>query len=119
MGLPYQSLLHSRFIGFAKALSLSEKLHIKVLYNLCLNDVQSQTGSNLSFLKTKYDLNSEKLLYENQDKIGKSIVNELPNEESWKINVIEELTRRMKQGECSTELTEDEITQILNFVTTS
>ena len=113
-----QSLLHSRFIGFAKALSLSEKLHIKVLYNLCLNDVQSQTGSNLNFLKKKYELNSEKLLYENQDKIGKSIVNELPNEESWKINVIEELTS-MTQGECSTELTEDEITQILNFVTTS
>ena len=93
-------------------------MHIKVLYNLCLNNVQSQTGNNLSFLKNKYEHNSEKSLYENKYNIGKTIVNELPLEESWKIHMIEELTS-MKSGECSTELTEDEITDIIKFVTTS
>ena len=87
-----QSLLHSRFIGFAKFLSLFEKVHIKVLYSICLSDVQSQTGNNLNFLKKKYEHNSEQSLYENKNHIGRSIVNELPNEESWKINLIEELT---------------------------
>ena len=113
-----QSTLHSRAIGFAKSLSNSKNVHVKFLFNVCQNDVQSITGHNLNYLRNKYNAPTNETLFELRSTISKAIVNELPTEEEWKIPLLEELTN-LKRGYLTSEMAEEEINAMIAFVSTS
>ena len=50
-----QSTLHSRYVGFMKNLQNSGKLQTTVMYNLCRNDLNSQTGQTIHLLLQSYE----------------------------------------------------------------
>ena len=51
-----QSMLFGRYIGFLENLKNSRKSEIRLLYNMCSNNMLSNTGENISFLMTTYTM---------------------------------------------------------------
>ena len=113
-----QSVLHSRYVGFAKSLSSSNKKHIQVLYSLCKDNLSTLTGYNLKNLMLKYDCVNHSILFEKQAEISNTRVNELPQEEFWKVPLLQDLIGiRNEDLEC--DLTSEEIEDLIKFVTTA
>ena len=46
-----QSMLHSRYVGFAKSVNHSKKPEVQLLFKTCRYDLTSNTGSNLKYLR--------------------------------------------------------------------
>ena len=88
------------------------------LTSLCRYDISTLTGNNLAFLQRKYDCKSVEELCENRLKISKNSFKEMLPQDQWKIPLIEELVS-FRDGLETTELTKDEIEEILLYVTTS
>ena len=117
--LPHlQSVLHSRYAGFVKNLKTSNKIHIKMLLGICENNLLTNTGQNISFLMQKYNCESRVELENMKYKIKNSRVYDLPDNEKWKINIIEELSL-MKLGLVEETLNEDEIKFLMEDLCTS
>ena len=113
-----QAMLHSRYVGFSKSLYLSKKNHVRLLFSAIHNDVSSLTGSNINFLKSKYNVNSLEELTDAKNIIEKEKFKEMAPEDTWKIQVLEELINFRDEHE-ETELTKEEVNELLTFVTTS
>ena len=117
--LPHlQSVLHSRYAGFVKNLNNSNKIHIKMLLGICENNLLTNTGQNISFLMNKYNCESRVELENMKYKIKNTRVYDLPDNEKWKTNLIEELSL-MKLGLVEETLNEDEIKFLLEDLCTS
>ena len=113
-----QQMLHSRYIGFAKSLSMSEKQHTKLIYSLIKNDLTSLTGNNLKFLMNKYNNNTIEELFENRHVIAKEKFKKMSSDDEWKIQVLEDLIS-FRDGRDETELGKEEIEESIFYVTTS
>ena len=65
-----QSMLHSRYVGFAWSVKNSKKYEVKLLYNICKYDQTTIIGSNLKCLLKWYEQNSIEKLFEIRLKVG-------------------------------------------------
>ena len=72
----------------------------------------------MKFLQQKYDCRTHNDLFEKKSEISYSIVNEFKDEDIWKLDILEELTN-VRSGEHELELTEEEISDLLEFVAIS
>ena len=84
-----ENVLHRRYLGFIQNLRKSSKPLLQLIYSSSSKDLSSLTGQNINFLKLKYGKSSVGEL------LGISLkgrqVYPLPNDEAWKISLIEEL----------------------------
>ena len=87
-----QSTLHSRYVGFAQILSKSNKHHVRLLFESCRHDLRTITGTNLKVLQQRYECLKQTDLFEKKIEISHYIVNELKDEDIWKLDILEELT---------------------------
>ena len=103
-----------RYIGFVDSLAKSRKPLLRLLFSLCSSDLGSQTGQNIKFLlqKKKFSLVD---LEADRDRIKKSKIYSLSENESWKISIIEELAL-VKKGQLEIGLDEQSIDEILDYV---
>ena len=87
-----QSMLHGRYIGFTENLKNSKKSEIKVLFNYCMKNKQSNTGQNISYLMNAYKISELDDLFSEKFSIKNARVYPLDESESWKPKLIEELS---------------------------
>ena len=87
-----QSMLHGRYIGFVENLKNSNKHEIKLLYQLCISNMRSNTGKNCQYLMNTYDIASVNGLFDEKLRIKANRVNKLNEGEEWKPKMIKELT---------------------------
>ena len=87
-----QSMLHGRYIGFMENLKNSNKDEIKLLYQLCMSNMRSNTGKNCDYLMSTYEIVSVNELFSGKQRIKESRVNNLKEGEEWKPNMIKEIT---------------------------
>ena len=92
-----QSMLHGRYVGFIENLKLSKKSPIKMLYQNCSQNKQSNTGRNISFLLNNYSLNSVDELFSEKHSIKNSKVYSLKEDKKWKPILIKELSLVKKE----------------------
>ena len=69
----------------------SEKPHMKIILNLCKDNMKTVTGRNLNLLKSKYNCDSINDLISMKGDIKHQRVHALSEDEQWKIPLIEEL----------------------------
>ena len=86
-----QSMLHGRYIGFLENLKNSRKSEIRLLYNMCSNNMLSNTGENISFLMTTYAKYNVNELFNDKHNIKVKRVYELEENEEWKPQLIKEI----------------------------
>ena len=91
-----QSTLHGRYIGFVDNLSKSKKPEMSLLFNICKNNLQTNTGQNLKYLNDVYNTNLLAQLIQEKHSIKKTRVYPLEIGEDWKPILINEicLTRK-------------------------
>ena len=89
-----------------------------MLLGICENNLLTNTGQNISFLMNKYNCESRVELENMKYKIKNTRVYDLPDNEKWKTNLIEELSL-MKLGLVEETLNEDEIKFLLEDLCTS
>ena len=112
-----ESTLMSRYVGFSGNLMKSKKSLLRLIFSTCSTDHSSLTGQNLAYLLTKYRKPSLKELTLDKSAIKKTRVYPLSMEESWKINLIEEISLlRMNLLEVDFDL--DNIEEILEHLCT-
>ena len=115
-----QSMLHSRFVGFCKSLQSSKKFHVKALFDICKNDQRTVTGENLKFLTDKYCAFSIQQLFDKKQEIFQKTVDEIPLNDEWKINfLIDVLSMRDDKENPDSEMTGEEMEDIIEYITTS
>ena len=112
-----QSMLHSRYIGFAWSVKNSKKDEVKLLYNICKDDQTTITGSNLKYLMESYGYYTIDKLFENRQNISRAVVNPMNENELWKVSLLEELVD-IKDGRKEVEMSEQEVEDLLLFVST-
>ena len=64
---------------------------MSLLFNLCVDNQQSNTGQNIEFLKNLYNVNSLQDPIEEKHSIKKNRVNPLEQGEEWKPILINEI----------------------------
>ena len=67
---------------------------------------------------TTYDCVTQEDLFQKQSVIGRTRVNKIDDSELWKVPIIDDLVG-IKQGSFDLDFPEEEIDQILKFITTS
>ena len=72
-------------------LVLSENAVLGLILSPCQNNISSQTGQNIRYLMDKNKMATVKDLAVERQTLNKSRVYNLPDEELWKIPVMEEL----------------------------
>lgn len=112
-----QSVFHSRYAGFVHSLSNSHKMHVKVLFDLCKNDVRTLTGSNIQVLQETYSLINISEVFNKKDEISKNIVKKVKDEDTWKVELLKELID-IREGLESSEMSRQEISDWINYIAT-
>ena len=107
-----QSMLHSRYIGFAWSVKNSKKEEVNLLYNICKYDQTTITGSNLKFLMESYEKNTIDKLFENRFNISRNVVYPMNENDIWKVSLLEELVE-IKSGRKEVELSEKEVEDLI------
>ena len=75
------------------------------------------TENNLKYLRTKYDLKSVEELFDAKNKISTEKFNQMPDEDLWKIDILEKLVH-FKENIEETELSMDQVDQLILYITT-
>ena len=81
-------------------------------------DLSSLTGQNVNFLMYKYKKTDLKALVMAKNSIKKARVHPLPHDESWKINILQEICL-LKKDHIDIEFDEKNLDDILEFVCTA
>ena len=110
-----ESLLYSRFIGFAHSLLNSNKSILKILFTYCASNWESVTGRNLYHLSRRFECRNLSELWASQKKIQRSRVYYIQEDEKWKIGVVEELSR-VKKNLLDIEFDEDYLDEIFDYL---
>ena len=84
-------MLNGRYIGFIENLSSTKKPHLQTLFNLCIANQACNTGQNVSHLLKMYELNDLKALIMEKQVIKNKRIHPLLEDESWKVEMIEEM----------------------------
>ena len=101
-----------------KNLQNSGKLQTTVMYNLCKNDLNSQTGQNIHLLLQSYEAEDMASLINMKDEIKLTRVNPLEEAEEWKPILLDELCLA-KHGLINLEFDPVQIDMIIDMVATA
>ena len=110
--------LLKRLVNFKDQLMKCDKIFLKTMFTICQNDSRSITGSNFRKMMLLCDKTS----------IGDTLVSdidnlsyrEIPQEESWRINVIKELIEiKTDPANLLPDFPIEEIDEILSFLCVS
>ena len=112
-----QSMLHGRYIGFIDNISSTKKTHLQMLFNLCKQDQSCNTGQNIQYLLTSFEVESLRALIMKKPFIKTKRVYPLKEDEEWRIKMIEEMCLT-KLGFLETNLEENDITIMLEIICT-
>ena len=107
-----------RYIGFLQNLGQSQKHLIGLLFRTCCHNLGTVTGQNVNYLLKKYNKSDIQSLLMDKNKIKKSRVYSLPVEDSWKINIIEELSL-VKKSHLELDFDEKNLEEILEYICTA
>ena len=110
-------ILMKRFLRFIEQIENSSKSAIKSLLSICRNDCNSITGKNLRNILLLCNKNSISSLSGND--IDNLTYNQVPEDESWRIDHLNELLNIRSNSLEVPGFTSDEITDIINIVCTS
>ena len=110
-------MLGERYIGFIENLKNSGKSLLKLIFSSCSQDQRSLTGQNLRVLLTKYVKASVDHLIGDKDLVKKAKVLPLPEEEVWKISMIEEICLAKKEY-LDIEFDKDDLKEISEYICT-
>ena len=112
-----EHVLISRYIGFIDNLRKSSKCALKILFKSSALNLSTVTGQNVGFLLAKFKKQSLDQLILDKAKIQNSRVYSLSEEESWKINLIEEISL-CKKNQLEIQFDEEDLEAILSLVCT-
>ena len=90
---------------------------VQLLFHSCCGNIGTNTGQNLKYLKDKHNIVSLKTLISEKNKIKKLKLYTLPSEESWKLNIIEEISL-VKKSLVEVDFDEKDLDEILFFICT-
>ena len=90
---------------------------LKILFKNCVSNLNSVTGQNIGFLLSKFKKLSLDELILDKSKIKDSRVYSLPQEEAWKISLIEEISL-YKKNLLDINFDEEELEAILDIICT-
>ena len=90
---------------------------IRLIFSSSSADLSSLTGQNLKFLMDKYNKSDMKSLISDRNLIKKSRVNPLPEEESWKVKLLQEICLARKEL-IEVDFDDKDLEEILEFVCT-
>jgi hypothetical protein len=112
-----KAVLFSRYVGFINNLKNSSRVVLKILFNTCVSNLNTVTGQNIGFLLSKFKKLSLDELILDKSKIKNSRVYSLPQEEAWKISLIEEISL-FKKNLLDINFDEEELEAILEIICT-
>ena len=112
-------MLHSRYVGFLKSLDNSTKNHVYFLFNIVKDNVSTMTGRNIRFIMDEYNELTLDDVIINRSKIAKNVVNELLEDEEWKISFLEDLVSQRNFGDPSDGISEEELDIMIENLATS
>ena len=90
---------------------------LKILFKACVSNLNTVTGQNIGFLLSKFKKLSLDELILDKSKIKDSRVYSLPQEEAWKISLIEEISL-YKKNLLDINFDEEELEAILDIICT-
>ena len=112
-----EATLCSRYIGFLDNLSKCSKPIIPLLFNSIRRNIGSQTGNNIQYLLDKCNMKNLEDLVKEKSRLCKKRINPLPENETWKTKLIEEIALILK-GHVNLEFDNTNLEEILTFVCT-
>ena len=111
-------VLESRYIGFVNGLNNSKKPIIKLLFNVVSSNLNTVTGSNISYLCGKHAIASISSLLESKHMLRNKQRRPLSQDELWKIDIIEDISLS-KKGMIDLDFDPNDLEAILNNVCVS
>ena len=106
-----------RFLSFIKQIENSPKLIPKHLLNIVKKDTRSCTGNNLRTIKLFCDINKSSTITPSDiDKIEYAKISE---DDKWKIKIVKELIELRYRQLAVNEFSDNELSDIMNYVCTS
>ena len=87
-----------RFLSFIEKIKTSNKIALKNVFNVVKHDCQSVTGSNLRNIMLMVDKN--RITDLDVDDASKISYHEIPQEELWRVDLVNQLVDAM-WGECT------------------
>ena len=93
-------------------------MEVRILFNQCKNDASTLTGSNINYLEAKYECHSLTNLYEVRNKVSTARVYPIEDSDRWKPLLLEDLVE-VRDGYAECNLTQKEIEELIEFVSTS
>ena len=113
-----EAVLTGRYIGFIQNLMNSKNPLLRLTFSSSCNDLNSLTGQNLQYLLQKYNKLTYHALVADKISIKKSRVYSLPDDESWKINLIEEISL-IKKEHLEIDFDLENLDKVLEYICTS
>ena len=111
-------VLESRYIGFVNGLINSKKPIIKLLFNVASSNLNSVTGSNISYLCGKHAIESKSSLLNSKHELRNKRRRPLSQDELWKLHIIEDISLS-KKGMLDLEFDSNDLGAILDNVCVS
>ena len=87
-----ESVLNGRYLGFVNNLLHTAHPLLGLLFSSCKDNVSTQTGQNIRYLLDKHKKKNLADLVVEKQTLKRKKVHNLPKEETWKINLVQELT---------------------------
>ena len=116
LGLRY---IHTdRYIGFIQNFLKTKKPILKLLFASCSSAQNSLKGQNIEYLCKKFIKRNLQFLIDDKDSIKFSKVYPIRPDNSWKVNLIEEISL-VKKELLEVDFEEDELEIILDYICTS
>ena len=112
-----ESVLLGRYIGFIENLLLTKNNLLQLIFNSCSADLHSLTGQNLAYLLQKYKKPSFPALTADKRIIKKERIYPFLKEETWKLNLMEEISL-LKKSHLEIDFNFDDLEEILEYVCT-
>ena len=113
-----ESVLTGRYIGFIQNLLKTKKPILTLLFASCSSAQNSLTGQNIEYLCKKFIKRTLQFLIDDKDSIKFSKVYPIRPDNSWKVNIIEEISL-VKKELLEVDFEEDELEIILDYICTS
>jgi hypothetical protein len=113
-----EAVFTGRYIGFSQSLLCSNKPLLKLIFSSCSSDLNYVTGQNLQYLMHKYKKQTLQALVSKKDSIKKARIYPLGGDETWKINMMEEICL-VKLEHLDVDFDVDNLEDILEFIYTA
>ena len=113
-----ESVLTGRYIGFIQNLVRSSSGLLNLLFHSCAGNLSTVTGQNLHFLLENHQKSNIYSLFKEKNRIKKSRIYSLPEDEAWKVGIIEELSL-VKKEHLEINFDKKNLEDILEFLCTN